>query len=449
MDAKKRKYTIYAIIGIAILVATYFGTEFLKGSQLFKNTNLYYVYYDKVDGLNTSSLVQVNGYKIGKVVDIKLLPERNCSLLVTLELLKEFPIPDSSVAEIVSTDIMGTKGIEMHFSDKTTYYEPESFIIGKTQENLKDQISSEVIPVKKAVEDLMSEITDVIDIISGIFNEGTQKNLEESFTSLKNSLVHLESSIGNLDGILDEETNDIVSIIADAKTLADSIAENSDAINNIIKNMSTFSDTLTTLNISKTINEANNVISRIDEIVTKVNNGEGTLGELVADNSLALQIENATMDLDKLLTDIRLNPKKYINLSLSSGKTYYVTDEGYLSEKDLKKMKQQQQEDLETAQKNLEKELKAETKGGLYFLIQIKSSDSKLDLTSKEFKNHNDIIEIKSNGMYRYFLYPHSNPKYTETYIKNASADFSNAEAKAMYNGTIVSYEEGKSHYQK
>ena len=447
MQKKNRKFLLYGLAGIVILVVTYFGIGFLKGSQLFKSTERYYVYYDRVDGLNTSSLVQVNGFTIGKVADIKLLPEQDCKLLVTLELQNSYPIPDSSVAEIVSTDIMGTKGIEMHFSNKTTYYEPGSFIIGKTQENLKDQITSEVLPVKKAVEDLMAEITDVIDIVSGVFNESTQQNLEESFASLKNSLVHLENSVGKLDNIMTQETDDIVDILANVKTLSDTLAASSDEINDFIDNISTFSDTLVALNLTKTVNEINGVVTKVNDVVDRVNRGEGTLGELIQDNTLALQIENATMDLDKLLTDIRMNPKRYINVSLVSGKSYYVSDEGYLSDKDLERMKKQQERDMNETQKNLQKELKSEMKSGLYFVIQIKSSSSKIDLTSKEFKSHTDVVEMQSDGMYKYFLYPHSNPKYTETYLKNAKTDFDDAFPAAILKGKVVSYETGRGEY--
>lgn len=447
MQKKNRKFLIYGILGIVVLVVTYFGIGFLKGSQLFKNTSEYYVYYDRVDGLNTSSLVQVNGYKIGKVSKIELLPEKDCKLLVTLELQNDYPIPDSSVAAIVSTDIMGTKGIEMRFSDKTTYHKAGDFLLGQTQENLKDQISAEVLPVKKAVEDLMVEITDVIDIVSGVFNEDTRQNLEESFASLRNSLVHLEHSVGHLDNIMSKETDDIVDILANVKTLSDSLAASTDDINNFINNISTFSDTLTALHLTKTVNEVNSVVAKVNDIVDKVNRGEGTLGELIHDNTLALQVENAAMNLDKLLTDIRIHPKKYINLSVLGGKSYYVTDEGYLSDKDLERMKQQQEKDLQDTEKELQKEMKSETKTGLYFAIQILSSQSKADMTSREFKSHNDVVEIHSEGRYRYFLYPHSNPKYTNTYLKDAKADFPEAFPVAIEKGKVILYDEGRTKY--
>ncbi|MCF0207407.1 MAG: hypothetical protein HUK15_08265, partial [Bacteroidales bacterium] len=297
--------------------------------------------------------------------------------------------------------------------------------------------------------DLLVEITDVIDIISAVFNEDTRRNLEQSFASLRNSLFHLENSVAKVDNIMATETDDIVGILANVRALSDTIAANAGEINNFIDNISTFSDTIVALNLTKTINEVNDVVAKVNEAVERVNKGEGTLGELINDNTLALRVENAAMNLDKLLTDIRVNPKKYINISLISGKSYYVSDEGYLSDKDLERMKKQQEKDVEEAQKNLKKELKSETKTGLYFLIQIKSSPTKMDLASKEFKWHTDIIEFYSNGVYKYCVNPHSNPKYTETYLKTVREDFPDAFPVAVFKGDVITFTEGKAEYEK
>ena len=91
--------------------------------------------------------------------------------------------------------------------------------------------------------------------------------------------------------------------------------------------------------------------------------------------------------------------------------------------------------------------MKSETKTGLYFAIQILSSPSKADMTSNEFKSHTDVIEIHSDGRYRYFLYPHSNPKYTNTYLKDAKNEFPDAFPAAIEKGKVISYDEGRNKY--
>lgn len=134
---KKKKYIFYSFVAIAILAVTYWGFNFLKGVSLFNKVNSYYIYYDRIEGLNESSYVTVNGYKVGQVGEIKLLPAENYKLLVRIDITNEFAIPDSTIARIYSMDLMGTKGIELEFGNKTTYIAPEGFFDWTSRAKLK------------------------------------------------------------------------------------------------------------------------------------------------------------------------------------------------------------------------------------------------------------------------------------------------------------------------
>ena len=206
---KKKKYIFYSFVAIAILAVTYWGFNFLKGVSLFNKVNSYYIYYDRIEGLNESSYVTVNGYKVGQVGEIKLLPAENYKLLVRIDITNEFAIPDSTIARIYSMDLMGTKGIELEFGNKTTYIAPEGFLIGQVEQSLKDQVSMQMLPVKQQAEQLMAELTHAITVITYIFNEDTRANLEKSFASIKNTLVYIESSAISVDGMLKEESTKI------------------------------------------------------------------------------------------------------------------------------------------------------------------------------------------------------------------------------------------------
>jgi len=118
INEQKKEYIFYSFVAIAILAVTYWGFNFLKGVSLFNKVNSYYIYYDRIEGLNESSYVTVNGYKVGQVGEIKLLPAENYKLLVRIDITNEFAIPDSTIARIYSMDLMGTKGIELEFGNK-------------------------------------------------------------------------------------------------------------------------------------------------------------------------------------------------------------------------------------------------------------------------------------------------------------------------------------------
>lgn len=457
MKKNSKRYILFGFIAIVILAASYWGFNFLKGSPLFKKTDAYYIYYDRIEGLNASSPIIVNGYKIGQVTEITFLPKDNCRLRVKIEISNEFQIPDSTIARITSMDLMGSKGIELIFGNKPTYHTPGDTLIGEVEQSLKDQVSIQMLPVKRQAEELMSEISKAIAVITYIFNEETRDNLEKSFASIKTTFSYLESSAFSLDTMLKKESSKISGILSDVQFLTHTLKENSEQLTNIFQNLSTFSDTLVALDISKTVLQANKALESFNVIMEKVNRGEGTLGQLVQDDKLATQLEDAATNLKKLLWDIQYNPKKYLNFSLMNiGRTVNITDESELKPRDLRSVERQRQKNEQDAQKNYEKEHKpngdnsdeknndsSSLNGEIIFMIQIRSAASKIEANSPELKGYTDYIELKSGGYYRYYVYKHSDSKQTSYFLNMVKGDFPDAFPVAFSGTTPISYSKG------
>ncbi|MDY0314482.1 MAG: MlaD family protein [Bacteroidales bacterium] len=449
---KKWKYILYSFIAIVILAVAYWGFNFLKGISLFNSVNSYYVYYDRIEGLNESSHVTVNGYKVGQVGEIKLLPQDNYKLLVRIDIDKNLAIPDSSIARIYSMDLMGTKGIELKFGNQTSYIKPNDFLIGEVEQSLKDEVSMQMLPVKQQAENLMEELTHAIAIITYIFNENTRANLEKSFESIKNTLTYIESSAISMDGLLKEESSKIAKTIYNLEFITTTLKNNSANLENIFKNLSSFSDTLVAIDLSKTIAQANAAVENFNQILDKANRGEGSLGKLLNDDNFAKQIEDAVNNLKSLLFDIQYNPKKYVNFSLMNiGRTVNVADPSELSKRDKKVLEKQIKKNEKEAQKNYEKEQKRENKsddlskyqGKLVFMIQIRSAVDKIDLSSSELKGYTDVVEIKSGSYYKYLIFPHESPSQTDYYTNLAKEDFSDAFPVALIGDNVISYAKG------
>ncbi|MDD3741684.1 MAG: MlaD family protein [Bacteroidales bacterium] len=455
MKKAKTRYILYGLLGIAILFASYWGFEFLKGTSLFTSTNVYYIYYDRIEGLNESSPVTVNGYQIGKVSEITFLPKDNCRLLVKIDISKEFLLPDSTIARIYSMDLMGSKGIELVFGGKSTYHSPGDTLIGQVEQSLKDQVSVQMLPVKQKAEELMVEISKAIAVISYIFNDETRDNLEKSFASIKATMAYLESSAYSVDTLLKKESGKIGRILANVEYLTLTLKDNAEHLSNIFDNLSTFSDTLVALDISKTIIEANKAIESFNAVMDKVNNGEGSLGQLIQDDKLANEIEQAAENLRTLLFDIQFNPKKYVHFSLMNiGRTVNVTDETELTDRDRRVVERQREKNEKEAQRNFEKDQKKKQKeeeksdgasldGPVIFMIQIKSAATQIDINSPELMGYTDVIEKKSGSYYRYYIYQHDNKAQTSYYLNLAREDFEDAFPVAFCGNTALSYSEG------
>lgn len=470
MQKAKRKYILFGIIGVVILLGGFWGLNFLKGTTLFKKSNTYYVYYERIEGLQESSPITVNGYKIGQVSKITFLPNNECQLLIEMEITDEFLLPDSTVARIYSMDLMGSKGIELLFSNKTTNHEPGDTLYGQIEQSLKDQVSIQMLPIKNQAEDLMMEIGNAIEIITYIFNEETRANLEKSFESIKTTMFYLENSASSLDVMLTEESSKISRIMSNVESITQNLQDNHEQISNIINNLSEFSDTLVALDVSKTIFEANKALEDFNAIIEKVNRGEGTIGQLLNDDKLAIQLENSAESLDNLLKDLRYNPKKYVHFSIMNvGRTVNVVDESDLSDRDRRILAKQNKRNQQEYDKNVKKEQrkldkqnkKNDTKenveedaeeendetsdADIIFMIQIRSASSPIDFLTDELKGYSDVVEKKIGNKYKYFVYPHIDNSHTAYYLELVQEDFDDAFPVAFANEKQMSYSAGVS----
>lgn len=453
MSSTSKKYVFYGFIGLVIVAVTYFGFYFLKGSNLLKKTNSYFIFYDRIEGLNESSVVTVNGFKVGQVTEITLLPEKNYQLLVKIDISNDFLLPDSTVARIYSMDLMGTKGIELIFSNSKTYHKPGEILIGEVEQSLKDQVSYQMLPIKKQAEELMEELTRAIIVIRYIFNENTRANLEKSFASIKSTLVYIESSASTVDGWLRSESGSLAKIISNVEYLTRTLSDNAEHLNNIFDNLSSFSDTLAALEISKTVIEANTALTNFNALMDKINAGEGSIGQLVQDGKLAKELEQSAENLRKLLFDIQYNPKKYVNFSLiNTGRTVNITDESQLSPSDRRAIERQQRKNERKAEKNFEKEQKKNINsedankqsyipdGEIMLYIQIRSAIKPIENRSFELKNYTDAIEIFDGKYYKYLIFPHNDPAQTNYFLRLATEDFPDAFPVALNQEKVISY---------
>jgi phospholipid/cholesterol/gamma-HCH transport system substrate-binding protein len=344
MTKQGKKYIFTGILIVIILATSYWGFNYLKNKDVFNKQYIYYVLYDRIEGLNASSKVTMNGYQIGQVDNIKMLNEKDNQLLVTIITEKEYNIPDSSIARIYSMDLMGTKGIELVLSNSDTLHEKGDTLIGQTEQSLKEQVSMQMMPIRNQAEELMKEMQTAIEVVGYIFNEETQRNLKNSFSSIKRTVNYLETSSENLDSLMTGEKNRIVSILNNLDSITSTINKNNEAISNTINNMSDLSDSLKAAQLTQTLNQANKAINDMAVITDKINQGEGSLGLLVNNDSLYYQLEEVSTNLNRLVLDMRINPKRYIDLRLFNlRRDVMVIDESSLSKKDKKRLERKRE----------------------------------------------------------------------------------------------------------
>jgi phospholipid/cholesterol/gamma-HCH transport system substrate-binding protein len=309
---KEVKAGILVIVAIALFI---FGFNFIKGRNLFKPQRVYYALYTHIDGLVNSSPVVVNGLSVGQVQAIRLLPEGN--ILVTFTVNNDIlTIPVNSTAKIVSLDLLGTKAIEIVLGDALMAHSPGDTLTSAVQRSLTEEVNLQVAPLKNKTENLISSIDSVLTIVQAVLNEEAIANFNKSFQSLSRTISSLEQTVYKIDTLVDTEKNRLHNIMANVESITTNFKDNNQKLNRIVTNFQNISDSIAKANLAQTITNAERSLGQTNEILEKINRGEGTMGMLINNDSLYKNLEKASLDLDKLMRDIRLNPQRYLHFSI-------------------------------------------------------------------------------------------------------------------------------------
>ena len=301
------------IVALALFV---WGFSFLKGFNLFKEQRVVYAVYEQVSGLDRANPVSINGLKVGQVSDIYFEPGFSGNIIVEITVETQIPIPRNSVALIYSSDLMGSKAIDLKLGDDSLYISNGDTLSTRVEASLKEAVNQQIAPLKLKAEELILSIDSVVTVIKAIFNEKAKENLSNSIASIEQTFANLESASFNLDTLVAAQKTKLSQIMTNLETITSTIRENEENIDNILANFSTLSDSLAKAEIPRTFAKIDRVMGDVAVIVEKINNGEGSLGMLVNDEALYKDIQESAEQLHLLMEDIRINPKRYVRFSL-------------------------------------------------------------------------------------------------------------------------------------
>lgn len=317
---KYAKETRTGFIALAILVATVWGYNFLKGNDLFSKQDIFYTSYPQVDGLTTSSSVVVSGLKVGFVRSIDFHPTRQGEFLVEMVITSsKFKMTDSTIAKMVSTDLLGSKGINLIVKHGMPELAEYDTIPGDIEEGLAETIGSigkSIIPLKVKAENMIVTLDSVLMDLRNVLGPANRKGpLNMALNDLAGTMSNFREVSANLNNVLKNDGK-VNRILADVEAFTDVLDKNKGELDKLIKNLSSLSDTLTEARIAQTVQQANATLAETTELFAKINRGEGTVGKLMKDETVYKNLEKATADLDSLFVDIKANPNRYVHVSV-------------------------------------------------------------------------------------------------------------------------------------
>ena len=308
-------------IGVVVTASIGFfiwGINFLKGRDLFSHKYELYAVYPKIDGLIEANPLLINGFKIGQINKISLIQDKKgqYGVLVKFLITEDVQIPKKSIAKSISSDLLGSKAVEIIYSKETEFVKSGDTLIAETEEGLKTSVSKQLAPLQQKIEGLLSSVDSVMTVVQVVLNDKTRDNLHKSFESIKKAIQSLEQTAYKMDDLMASEKNKISSILTKFNSLAGMLEKNTGKIDHIIGNFSNLTDSLSKSELKSAISEADKTLSELNKLMTQINAGQGTFGKLIKNDSLYNNLNQSTEDLDKLLNDLRINPERYIHFSV-------------------------------------------------------------------------------------------------------------------------------------
>ncbi|MBX3162894.1 MAG: MCE family protein [Bacteroidetes bacterium] len=311
---KEFKIGLVVVCAIAALI---WGISFLKGANVFSQKSYLYAVYPKIENLIPANPVQIRGFKIGQVSKISLIQKGGeTQVLVQMVITEDADIPKNSIARAISSDLLGTKAIDIAIGNGKDLVKDGDTLVAETEQGLKESFNKQLAPIQAKAENLLGSMDTVMNTLSLLLSTKNRDNIDKSFESVRNALKSLEQTAFKLDALMASEKEKLSAILGNLSAITNNLHQNEKKIDNILSNFSTLSDSLAKSELKSAITNADKTLKEMNELLARINAGQGTLGKLAKNDSLYNNLNKSSEDLDKLLQDLRKNPKRYVHFSI-------------------------------------------------------------------------------------------------------------------------------------
>jgi phospholipid/cholesterol/gamma-HCH transport system substrate-binding protein len=291
----------------------------LKGSTVFSKPFTLYAHFPNIGALEKSNDVKINGLTVGKVFTYKAADKEVNDIVVELRIDDGIAIPKTSIA-FIDGSVLGSAYINIQKGTSGQYLKSGDSISTKLEMGLLGGLQAQVAPTITRLNETFDSLKLVIGGLNSLFDPNTKSNL-------RGLISNLTTSSSQLAQLLNAQSGALAQSLGNMNAITGNLAKNNDAITSSIRNVEVTTSRLANTNIEGMVAALQSTITELRNSIGKFNNNNGTLGMLMNDRGLYDKLEGNTtrlnqglLSLEILLDDIRLHPKRYLNISVFGGK---------------------------------------------------------------------------------------------------------------------------------
>lgn len=292
--SKEVKVGLFMAVSLVLL---YFGFNFLKGIDFFSSTHRYYAVYSNVDKLMPSNQVFINGYAVGRVSKIQFQQAKN-RVVVEMEIDSEIILGDSTIA-LLNGDILGTKYIQLNVGSIANPIQPKDTLRSQVAKGIADFLAENAAPVADNLEGTLRKLNTILDNLAG-----NSAKLDAMFDEFGKTPKILNKTLNNTNSKVDALADNIQAVTLNINGVLSELKPT-------LTNVRVFSDSLKALEIQSTLNRAKDALGKLDAAVSKFDRKDNTLGKLMNEDSLYVNLNKMILDLDVLAKHLNENPNHF------------------------------------------------------------------------------------------------------------------------------------------
>jgi phospholipid/cholesterol/gamma-HCH transport system substrate-binding protein len=332
------KLGVLTITALAIAAVTIFMV--MGGEGFFWQRYSLKTRFDNVAGLKAGSPVRLAGVEVGSVTDVELAGEE---VDVVFQVNRSYQprITTTSRARLGSVSLLGESAVDITPSAGGAPIPEWGYV---PSEKAPAQISDLTNQASQGIGDLSAVLHDLREGRGTMGKLMTDEALYTELTAFvtsandvtkamkegKGSIGRfvsdpaladsLEGSLKNLDEItqrINSGEGSLGRIVKDER-FAQSLESATSNLSQLTGKLNQGEGTLGKLIADDALfNRLNSLSESLDQMVRRLNEGRGTAGQLLQDEKLYENMNEAVADFRSLLTEIRKDPKKYLNVKIS------------------------------------------------------------------------------------------------------------------------------------
>jgi len=310
--SNETKVGALTVIAVTLIII---GFNFLKGKTIFKSGTFVYAKYTDTKGLIVSNPVFVNGFQVGTVFEIENMNDNLSELVVCIKLNQLYKLPKNSVATIQENPL-GTNainitpgtGANLIMSGDTIQTAPATSLLGEIMNTLS--------PLGAQIKSTITELEKVLGNVNKTLDDGNRQNFKIILENLSSTTILLNKSLASVEGMVNQQNGSIAKTAVNLNTFTANLNQNNQKISNILSNLDSTTKAINDADLNKTIKTIQATLIALNTTIDKLNNGNGTGAKLLSDPDMYNQLQSTIKSVNTLVDDIKVHPKRYINISV-------------------------------------------------------------------------------------------------------------------------------------